>query len=136
MSKTIIPTMYITTPILKEPEEKIIYILKYFTSIPSNIFITYKDEEISAQKLIATYSKDPNTLCSNINIALKEVYERIFPEEIIDVNCSPEFRDESKSEYDIFLDINIYPDESSSAYNYSNILHITEDKTITFQNNR
>jgi hypothetical protein len=136
MVTTIIPTMHITTPLLHEPEEKIIYVLRYFTSIPSSIFITYKEEEISAKQLMAQYSKDPHTLCSNIGIVLKDVYERIFPEEIIDIDCSPEYRDESKTNYDIFLDIKIYPNENSLPYNYSDILHITEDKMITFKPTR
>lgn len=124
----VIPTMHISGPLLENPSEMIVYILRHFTSIPSGISNTFTDKEISFQKLKAQYGHDGKSLASATANTLSKLLNRIFKDDTIAVECKA-ITIPDTSRYNISIDISMV--KNNEAVNISGVLKITDSGQAT-----
>lgn len=132
MSTTVIPTMHLSASYLTDPKEKVVYVLRHFTSIPSGISNTFSDEEISMQRLRARYGHNAQTMAKSTKDELLSVLERTFPDDKVTVECEPKYSDEVR--YD--LEISVFLTNKNGNMEYvSGDITVTSDGQIQLELN-
>jgi len=125
---TMIPTMHISLPQITDPREKILYVLRQFTSIPSGASVTYKNETTSMQYIAAKVGHNSQLAASQVEAALLDIYRRVLPEYTVTVGVTPVPLEAGKYNLEVVV----------SAYNATDVVSIeskiiiTDDFQITF----
>lgn len=105
MATIMIPTLHISAPLLDDPNDMIIHVIRHATSIPSGVTNTYRGYEISIQKRQAEVGYDSGLMASAVQHDFETVYERLFPDAQVLVFCTPV--DIGDNMYDLSLDVTI-----------------------------
>lgn len=107
----IISLHYIVDPILTEPIDKILYLIRHFIHNPGFITTEYKEFELSFRGIATRFPYEPEKVVGMINSKLGDAIKRVIPERNLITTVHYEFTDENN--YKLVLGVN---DESGNPF--------------------
>ncbi len=91
----IVSLHYMVDPILSEPLDKILYLIRQFIYNPGFITTEYKEFELSFRGIATRFPYDPQKVVSMINDKLGEAIKRVVPEFNLVTTVDYELQDEN-----------------------------------------
>lgn len=91
----IISLHYIVDPILREPVDKILYLIRHFIHNPGFITTEYKEFELSFRGIATRFPYEPQKVVNMINEQLGGAIKRVIPERNLVITVNYEFQDEN-----------------------------------------
>ena len=121
MDSSIVTLHYTVDPILKEPVDQILYLIRHFIYNPGFITTTYKEFELSFRGIVTKYPYEPQKVIDEVNEKLGGALRRSLPDMNLTLTTTYEFVTETT--YSLILKITdgsgniIIPDVSVSVIN-------------------
>jgi hypothetical protein len=130
--KSIIPSLHLEG-YLKNESIIIAYILRHYLSIPSGIYETFYNEEVSFSKRHAEFATDIEELKTAMSNDLERLYSRHFTEAIIDIDISDtQYLPEDDIRVSLVIDITIIINET--VHRITPSIEINDNGSIKINN--
>ena len=85
---TVIPVLSTTKGYLDNPNDKAAYLLTFFIYNPGGVSDFLEERNGSLRSLAYEYQQDPTLLATNVQQKLSEIFDRNFPDRIVNVEVT------------------------------------------------
>ena len=85
---TVIPVLSTTKGYLDNPNDKAAYLLTFFIYNPGGVSDFLEERNGSLRLLAYEYQQDPTLLATNVQQKLSEIFDRNFPDRIVNVEVT------------------------------------------------
>lgn len=135
MEETFIPTMIPELSIITSAEEKIVYILSKFTTLPAGISTTFYKGELSVKDLASKFGDSPSDMCKQSKIVLENTLRNILPLYEINVRCDHKYIDrENNLKYSLIIEVEAF--KGSTRVSIADHVSIDSESRLVINTNR
>lgn len=132
-----IPALSTSKGWLTDDSDKAAYLITFFIYNPGGVSDYFETYNGSLRNLAYASQYSPSEMASAVKSKLSYIFERNFPNRLIDINITTEDIDGYK--YALIFNLNISPDNSTSTYRpiiLSGIMRVDDDYRITLNYTR
>lgn len=123
MSVVKIPTLhYMVDPMLVEPEDKVLYLVRHFIYNPGFTSTLFADYETSFRGIATRYPMKPQAVADHIITELGAAINRVVPDLELKLNVQFTF----KTENTYILELNV-TDVNGTSFIPTSLVEVTED---------
>lgn len=107
MKTAILTLQYMVDPVLTEPVDKVLYLIRHFIYNPGFITTEYEEQELSFRGIATRFPTDPQAVVDMINEKLGNAIKRNVPE--LELNVSTQYTFVDQNNYSLTLSV-LYSD--------------------------